>query len=252
ELAQRIRSRAERERTVLLAEAQREAQGLRGQGDADAIRIYADAFGQDPDFFAFYRSMEAYRNALGPEGTTLVLSPSNDFFRFLGNVPTASGPDLPRTDDQGAAGGDAQSPAAPALPGSDGARPPAAPRGPRLGSACRDFGVDGLRGGDRPGAGHRGSALRAVPQCDAEDAGGRTHTAASAPPNRGLDRGVCRRWNSLARTRLMARTHAAERNWPERLEMAFIDRPRPRRLRVAHEAGAESGRGAATARLGDR
>src|SRR5690606_6729183 len=84
------------------------------------------------------------------------------------------------------------------------------------------------------------------------DAGGRTHTAASAPPNRGLDRGVCRRWNSLARTRLMARTHAAERNWPERLEMAFIDRPRPRRLRVAHEAGAESGRGAAAARLGDR
>jgi len=50
----------------------------------------------------------------------------------------------------------------------------------------------------------------------------------------------------------MARTHAAERNWPERLEMAFIDRPRPRRLRVAHEAGAESGRGAAAARLGDR
>jgi len=127
ELAQRIRSRAERERTVLLAEAQREAQGLRGEGDSEAIRIYAESFGQDPEFFAFYRSMEAYRNALGPEGTTLVLSPSSDFFRFLGNVPTASRPDLPRTDAEGATRGE-PTPAAPALPGSGEAQPPAPPR----------------------------------------------------------------------------------------------------------------------------
>lgn len=91
ELAQRIRSRAERERTVLLAEAQREAQGLRGEGDSDAIRIYAESFGQDPEFFAFYRSMEAYRKALGPEGTTLVLSPDSDFFRFLNRSRVESG-----------------------------------------------------------------------------------------------------------------------------------------------------------------
>ncbi len=86
EVAQRIRARAERERTVLIAESQKTAQILRGEGDADAIRIYADSFGQDPDFFAFYRSMEAYRNALGKENTTLVLSPDSDFFDFFGDI----------------------------------------------------------------------------------------------------------------------------------------------------------------------
>ena len=61
EVAQRIRARAERERTVLIAESKKTAQIRRGEGDADAIRIYAESFGQDPEFFAFYRSMEAYR-----------------------------------------------------------------------------------------------------------------------------------------------------------------------------------------------
>ena len=91
ELAQRIRSRAERERTVLIAEAQRGAQILRGEGDAEATRIYADAFNRDPDFFAFYRSMEAYRNALGGNDTTLVLTPDSEFFRYFGNAEPASG-----------------------------------------------------------------------------------------------------------------------------------------------------------------
>ena len=87
ELAQRIRSRAERERTVIIAEAQRQSQILRGEGDADATRIYADAFNRDPEFFAFYRSMEAYRNALGGgSGTTLVLTPDSEFFRYFGTV----------------------------------------------------------------------------------------------------------------------------------------------------------------------
>jgi membrane protease subunit HflC len=86
ELAQRIRSRADREKVVLVAEAQRESQILRGDGDAESIRIYAEAFGQDPKFFAFYRSMQAYRNALGAEDTTLVLSPDSDFFRFFGDI----------------------------------------------------------------------------------------------------------------------------------------------------------------------
>ena len=86
ELAQRIRARAERERTVLIAESKKTAQIRRGEGDADAIRIYAESFGQDPEFFAFYRSMEAYRNALGKENTTLVLSPDSDFFNFFANI----------------------------------------------------------------------------------------------------------------------------------------------------------------------
>ena len=83
EVAQRIRARAERERTVLIAESQRQAQVLRGEGDAEAIRVYAEAFGKDPEFFSFYRSMEAYRNALKPDGTTMVLSPDSDFFKFF-------------------------------------------------------------------------------------------------------------------------------------------------------------------------
>ena len=77
---------AEREVVEILANARQRAQEFRGQGDADAIRIYADAFGQDPEFYSFYRSMEAYRNALSGEGTTFVLSPDSDFFRFFGEM----------------------------------------------------------------------------------------------------------------------------------------------------------------------
>ncbi len=84
EMAQQIRSRADRERTVLLAEAKKEAQIIRGEGDEKAIKIYADAFEKDPEFYSFYRSMEAYRAALGDDETTLVLSPDSDFFRFFG------------------------------------------------------------------------------------------------------------------------------------------------------------------------
>lgn len=83
EESQRVRATAERERTVLLAEANRKAEILRGEGDAEAVRIYAEAFGRDPVFFSFYRSMQAYREALGP-GTTMVLSPDSDFFKYFG------------------------------------------------------------------------------------------------------------------------------------------------------------------------
>ncbi len=86
EMAQRIRASAERDRTVILAEAQRDAQFLRGEGDAEAIRIFAEAFNQDPDFFAFYRSMEAYRKSLNKDDTTMVLSPESEFFEFFGNA----------------------------------------------------------------------------------------------------------------------------------------------------------------------
>jgi membrane protease subunit HflC len=85
EVYQRIRARAEREQTVLLAEATRESSILRGQGDAEKTKILADAFGQDPDFFAFYRSMQAYQEALPGDNTTLVTSPSSDFFHYFSN-----------------------------------------------------------------------------------------------------------------------------------------------------------------------
>jgi membrane protease subunit HflC len=92
ETSQRIKSRADRERTVLIAEAKRDAEILRGQGDAQSIAIFADAFGRDIDFFSFYRSMQAYREALGGNNTTFVMSPDSEFFRYLesvaGHVPS--------------------------------------------------------------------------------------------------------------------------------------------------------------------
>lgn len=85
ERAKEIRSTAEKERTVLLAEAQRDAQILRGEGDEESIKIYADAFNKDKDFYAFMRSMEAYSNTLADPDTQLILSPDSDFFRYFGN-----------------------------------------------------------------------------------------------------------------------------------------------------------------------
>ena len=79
----KIRADAEKTRTVIISEAQREAQETRGTGDGKAIEIYADSFGQDADFFAFYRSMEAYRKSMNNNDTSLVLSPDSSFFRFF-------------------------------------------------------------------------------------------------------------------------------------------------------------------------
>lgn len=86
ELGQQIRADAERQRVVIVANAAREAQITRGEGDAEAINIYSQAFGQDPQFFSFYRSMEAYRESLGQDGTTMVLSPNSDFMRYFNNM----------------------------------------------------------------------------------------------------------------------------------------------------------------------
>jgi membrane protease subunit HflC len=83
EAAQTVRANADRERTIIVAEAQRSAQRVRGDGDAESIRIYADAFGQDKEFFAFYRSMQAYRDALNGRSTSFVLTPGSGFFRFF-------------------------------------------------------------------------------------------------------------------------------------------------------------------------
>jgi membrane protease subunit HflC len=91
ELAQRIRSRADREKVVILAEAQRQSQITRGEGDSDSIRIYADAFNKDPDFFAFYRTLQAYREALGNGDTTMVLAPDSDFLRFFNDMSGKAG-----------------------------------------------------------------------------------------------------------------------------------------------------------------
>ncbi len=81
--AERIRADADRQRTIILAEAYRDAEIMRGEGDARAAQTYAEAYTQDPEFYAFYRSMAAYRESIGRDQDILVLSPNSDFFRFL-------------------------------------------------------------------------------------------------------------------------------------------------------------------------
>lgn len=85
ERALEIRSTAEKERTVILAEAQRDSEKLKGQGDNEAIKIYAEAFNKDKEFYGFIRSMEAYKNTLSDPETRLILSPESDFFRYFQN-----------------------------------------------------------------------------------------------------------------------------------------------------------------------
>ena len=91
EEARRIRSDADREVRGLLAEAQKEAEIARGKGDADAVRIYAEAYSRDPELFALTRTLDAYRKAL-PDGTTVLLSPNSEFFRYLGGTQPATKP----------------------------------------------------------------------------------------------------------------------------------------------------------------
>lgn len=83
EAAEQIRAEADRQRTVTLAEAYRDAEKVRGEGDADATRIYAEAYRKDPDFFAFTRSIQAYRRSLGKENDLLLLDSNDDFFRYM-------------------------------------------------------------------------------------------------------------------------------------------------------------------------
>lgn len=88
--AQEIRSRADRDVTVLVADANSKAEQIRGEGDATRNQIFADAFNRDPDFFAFYRSMQAYEASLKPGDTRILLKPDNSFFRFF-NQPGGGG-----------------------------------------------------------------------------------------------------------------------------------------------------------------
>jgi membrane protease subunit HflC len=82
EQARTIRAAADREAKVIVANAKGEAQVFRGEGDAESARIYADAYNESPEFYAFIRSLEAYRNTIG-EGTTVILSPDSEFFEFF-------------------------------------------------------------------------------------------------------------------------------------------------------------------------
>ena len=81
--AERIRADAERQREVILAEAYRDAQKIKGEGDAKGAALYAQAFSQNPEFFAFYRSMEAYKQSFKGKSDLLLLEPNSDFFRYL-------------------------------------------------------------------------------------------------------------------------------------------------------------------------
>ena len=82
--AQKIRSTADKDVTVILAQANKKSEIMKGEGDGQRNKIFADAFGRDPQFFAFYRAMQAYEKALIGGETSLVLSPDSDFFKFFG------------------------------------------------------------------------------------------------------------------------------------------------------------------------
>jgi len=90
EMAITITSTADKEVTVILADAEKQSQILKGEGDGKRNKIFADAFGQDPEFFAFYRAMQAYETALIGGETSLILSPDSEFFKFFGNIKSNS------------------------------------------------------------------------------------------------------------------------------------------------------------------
>jgi len=89
ENAEKLRSESDRQKTEILAEAYREAQIIRGEGDAKSAEIYAKAYSRNPEFYSFYRNLEAYRKSIGTENDVLVISPDSDFFKYL-NRSTSS------------------------------------------------------------------------------------------------------------------------------------------------------------------
>ena len=92
EMAVTITSTADKEVTVILADAQKQSEIMKGEGDGQRNKIFANAFGRDPDFFAFYRAMQAYEKALIGGETSLILSPDSEFFKFFGNVKSKTNP----------------------------------------------------------------------------------------------------------------------------------------------------------------
>lgn len=89
--SEKIRADADRQRTVIIAEAYSQAQKLRGEGDAQATRIFAQAFGQNPEFFKFYRSLEAYRASFNNRNDMLVVDPSSEFFKYFKDTAPGAG-----------------------------------------------------------------------------------------------------------------------------------------------------------------
>ena len=83
--AEKIRADADKQREVIVAEAYRDAQKMKGEGDAKATATYAEAFGQNPEFYSFYRSLEAYRNSFKNKGDIIVVEPNSDFFKYMKN-----------------------------------------------------------------------------------------------------------------------------------------------------------------------
>jgi len=102
--ARRIRAEADRAATVIVAEANRESEQLRGDGDAARTTIFAKAYGRDPEFFDFYRSMQAYINGLKSSTTRMLISPDSEFFRYF-NDATGAAPLTPRSGTNAPAGG---------------------------------------------------------------------------------------------------------------------------------------------------
>ncbi len=90
EMAVTITSTADKEVTVILADAEKQSQIMKGEGDGQRNKIFADAFGKDPEFFAFYRAMQAYEKSLIGGDTSLILSPDSEFFKFFGNIKPKS------------------------------------------------------------------------------------------------------------------------------------------------------------------
>ena len=83
ELAEGIRADADRQQTVLLAQAYSESETIRGEGDAGATSVYAKAYSQDPEFYSFSRSLTAYKNTFGSKGDIMIVEPDSDFFKYL-------------------------------------------------------------------------------------------------------------------------------------------------------------------------
>ncbi|PWV99154.1 protease FtsH subunit HflC [Hoeflea marina] len=119
EAGQRIRAIADRQVVEIVSGAQRDAEITRGEGDGERNRIFAEAFTQDPGFFEFYRSMNAYVESLASSGTTMVLSPTSEFFRFF----TDAGGEVPATGQNGQPAADAAPASAPAAPAAPAAAP---------------------------------------------------------------------------------------------------------------------------------
>ena len=145
EASRRIRANADRQVTVLKAEATGESERLRGTGDAERNRVFAEVFTRDPDFFALYRSMQAYESALQAGDTRLLLSPDSEFFQYFNS---ATGTKVP--------------PAAPPTPSSPGAMPSAPQDGP--GAAAEDAAAEDAAAGNASGA------TQAVPPTASDDA----------------------------------------------------------------------------------